>query len=81
MYAAGEVSPEEYIEILQASGWSTPDAYQALLKTHREDAPAHWETPTPPPETIDWGMIGKPGRKPTRYPQNDNATTGHPLEE
>lgn len=80
LYLANEISPEEYVEMLIAQGWSSGDAHAALIATHLDGAPPHWTEPTPPKETIDWSRLGRPGRRPTRPTKDANGTSGHPLE-
>ena len=81
LYLANQISPEEYVEFLIASGYDHDSAWEALTSTHDDGAPDHWTRPAKPKPAIDWSTLGRPGRKPTKPPKVDNETTGHPLEE
>lgn len=81
LYVAGELSAEEYYEILTAAGWQPNQAHAALLDAHHAGAPAEWPSPPAPAELPHLPTYLRPGRRPAKSPKEGPALTGHPLDE
>lgn len=81
LYRDGEITSDEYTDLLTAAGWAVKDSFNAVMDVHSAGVPEHYPLPLAPEPVPDMPEYTRPGRKPRREIKGGAVLTGHPLDE
>lgn len=81
LLVAGDVSPDQYLDLLAAQGWTQQQAYGALQAVHSMAGLTHVELPPPPVLPVWSSPDHQPGRRAARYKQPQPTLRPHPIDQ
>lgn len=80
LLVSGDVSPDQYLDLLDAQGWTYPAAYAQLVATHSGEGLTHVELPVPPAPDAITGTVQRRGVRPRYYRQPQPTLGQHPID-